>query len=792
MSPYDTESYPANIPPDIVARFRVFDSFPTPLGVVAERQCWIYANGLLAEKLNIRVGFGMSFEASGLDVRIGNYLQSGEMWIPLSMEMSFGSEQLWQLEMKPYPVDGFDLYLVELRPISYPKAEDLHLFHQTFIDSIPDPILVVSHNFIIEKVNKAAESVFGNKLLGQREMHCYSFLHQRNEVCAVCPLTQPNSQAGEFIEAINGRIFQVKTTPIRSADGKLVRFIDLLRDVTEIKQSEQLFKHIFENAPVGIAQGDVNTNILRANKYFGTMLGYTLEEMLHLSMPDISYAKETANEWETIQKVFNNELDSYTIDKRLKKRNGELIWVKANINAIRKHNREVAFFLIIAIDIDKEKKHLFAFQEKEATLQTVINNLPFGLWARDNKLVCYLQNQRSQSFWGDMSHKAPHELTISADVLEAWHAKYARVLKGETVSDEFNYINPEGNKITLKSIVAPILIDQTIQGMVGLDIDVTAQKQYEKNLKEAKERAEESDKLKTAFLHNMSHELRTPMNGIIGFSRLLQANELSYEKRVQFTRIIVESAQQLLLLVENLIDLSRIQTKQLEVRTQPVALAELFRVLADAYAPKADERGLTFEAVFDNRLRLKHIETDNERLRQILDNLISNALKFTAKGKIRFSCELNREWIEWRIEDTGPGISPEQEKIIFEGFRKTNVAVDANVRGAGLGLAISKALATMLKGSLSVVSSLGKGSCFILKIPHAIPTVAEAPTAKSEELPGGDLNGKTILVAEDEDINYLYLEAVLKQWGCAVIRAENGQQAIEICINNKKLYSYSN
>jgi len=235
-----------------------------------------------------------------------------------------------------------------------------------------------------------------------------------------------------------------------------------------------------------------------------------------------------------------------------------------------------------------------------------------------------------------------------------------------------------------------------------------------KELKKAKEKAEEADRLKSAFLANMSHEIRTPLNAIVGFSRILSETDPAQEERVAYSNIINESSDSLLMLVNDILDFSSIEANQLEIKKTGFGLRELFDNLYSTFSVsnKNNEVSLVLKAGED-----MNIFTDRLRLRQILVNLLQNAFKFTKKGYVELGyCEDKGELILY-VKDTGIGISPEDQKYIFDRFRKSDKQSDKAVRGIGLGLTISKRLGGLLGGSLTVESEEGKGSVFYLSFP---------------------------------------------------------------------------
>lgn len=293
----------------------------------------------------------------------------------------------------------------------------------------------------------------------------------------------------------------------------------------------------------------------------------------------------------------------------------------------------------------------------------------------------------------------------------------------------------------------------------------------------AKEKAEESDRLKSAFLANMSHEIRTPMNGILGFSDLLRRPNIMPQKAAQYINIINDNGHQLLSIINDIIDISKIEAKLVSVDKSAVNVKQLFNALADQFAPLAKSKGLSFEA--DNQLPDELVAlTDETKLRQILFNLIGNALKFTPAGGVSIAAKFQNSQLLFSIKDTGIGIPDSHHELIFERFRQVETTFSHQFGGTGLGLSISRSLVELLGGKLWLESKENGGSTFYFSIPCCEtqePNVKQNATIQSH-LPS--LAGKTILIAEDEDTNYLYLQELLQDTGARLIRAKNGADAV--------------
>jgi PAS domain S-box-containing protein len=316
-------------------------------------------------------------------------------------------------------------------------------------------------------------------------------------------------------------------------------------------------------------------------------------------------------------------------------------------------------------------------------------------------------------------------------------------------------------------------------------------KKAEQAIKAAKEKAEESDKLKTAFLANMSHEIRTPMNGILGFAELLDDNTLSPERRREFTSIISNSSKQLLTVINDIIDISKIESGLLKISNVHFNLNKLMReVLTTFHNLNARAGKSHIKLVFENGFSddNSNIFCDDMRISQVLNNLIGNALKFTNSGFVKFGYRQQNDLLLFFVQDTGKGIAGEKQQFIFERFRQVEESNTRRFGGTGLGLSISKGLVELMGGNIWVVSEENKGSTFYFTLPVKMQTITESPVREKlfVKLDAG-FNGKTILVSEDIQSNFHMIQIMLEKTNAILLYAEDGKQAVDTCRNNENI-----
>ena len=295
-------------------------------------------------------------------------------------------------------------------------------------------------------------------------------------------------------------------------------------------------------------------------------------------------------------------------------------------------------------------------------------------------------------------------------------------------------------------------------------------------LTDERRRAEAANVAKSNFLANMSHEIRTPMNGILGFSNILLRDELSAEGR-KHAEVIRTAARNLLGLIDDVLEFSKIEANKINLENEPIELRELVDELVALFRHSAEEKGLQLNVEYDEMLP-EWIAADPLRLRQILINLIGNAIKFTPQGAITLRLQRADEGLMLlELRDTGIGIPEEKREMIFEQFAQADNTLSRKYGGGGLGLSIVRRLVELMQGSIEVESRLGEGSCFRLRLPLVATQAPEDSGWSDETLP--QRFAARVLVAEDDAINRMVVTRFLQDFGCQITCVENGQLAIE-------------
>lgn len=316
--------------------------------------------------------------------------------------------------------------------------------------------------------------------------------------------------------------------------------------------------------------------------------------------------------------------------------------------------------------------------------------------------------------------------------------------------------------------------------------DISDRKKMLAELVIAKEKAEENDKLKSAFINNISHEIRTPLNGILGFGQFLADNNLSPDKRKEYYKIVKESGNRLMNTVTDYMDMALIVSGTMKPNIKEFAIKPLFEEIFEETKSLSVEKDINFVALIPDEHADLVINSDRKFLQKILNILLNNALKFTKEGSIISGYRIVPENIEFFVQDTGSGISPDKLNLIFEIFTQEHTSDTRGYDGSGLGLTIAKGLVKLLGGDITVTSEKGKGSTFTCSIPFDDKQIKNVSTIT--EVSGVSKTKKPlVLVVEDDDLNLLYMDSVLEIIGCDRIHAVNGAEAVNHCRQNPEI-----
>jgi PAS domain S-box-containing protein len=436
-------------------------------------------------------------------------------------------------------------------------------------------------------------------------------------------------------------------------------------------------------------------------------------------------------------------------------------------------------------------------EQNEQYLFNIVNNIADPVFVKDEKSRLLLVNDAFCEMF-KLSRDEILDKTLAEEVSPKERESFLKI-DTQVLLDGIENINEEsltlGNNepLIVSTRKKRFISDNGSKFLIGVIHDITQLKEAQKDLKKAKEKAEKSDMLKSAFLANMSHEIRTPMNGILGFSELLKNQELTGDKQQQYIGVIEKSGERMLKIINDIIDISKIESGLMELHLEEFDINELSDYLYSFFKPEAVAKGLEF--IYKRKLDSKAIivKTDKAKLLAILINLLKNAIKFTNTGSIEFGWESKGAFHQFFVKDTGIGIKGSQQKLIFKRFRQADLENKMALQGAGLGLSISKAFVKMLDGKIRVKSEEGKGATFYVSIPNNECFIEINKSEKNKEIL--DMKdfitpkkvGLKILIAEDDEISKLFMLEIVEEFANEVLTVKTGIEVVEICKKNKEI-----
>ncbi|WP_297088438.1 PAS domain S-box protein [uncultured Draconibacterium sp.] len=587
-------------------------------------------------------------------------------------------------------------------------------------------------------------------------------------------------------------------------NGKATRIVGTHTDITErkiaenkLRQSEEKLRLAINNSPLGICLNSMQGQYISVNKAYEKIVGYTEKELLEMSFFDITHPDYLENNHELFDTMASNKAPGFAIDKKYIRKDGTEVDVRIHAGTIQDSEGEPLFGMAFVEDVSWQKQAENKLKNSEKRFKQAEQIGKVGHWEY------YVDNK---TFWASDEAKLMYGFDLEQEFVSLEDAEKqipdsARtnkalmdlIEKDIPYDIDFEIINRKtGERISIHSIA---IAERNANGnpvkVNGVIHNITERLQFENDLLQAKEQAEESNRLKSEFLHNMSHEIRTPMNGIMGFANLLEEPETSEEQRKYYTSIIQNSSNQLLRIIDDILEISILETKQQQLVNKRFLLNDFVMELFAIFDLKAKDRKLPFYVKKGLADEESAITCDKTKLNKIISNLLENAFKFTSEGFVELGYYPEKESIVLYVKDTGTGISKENRERIFKRFSQENKGIAQSHGGLGLGLSIAKENAQLLGGEIAVDSEKGKGSTFKLILPFK--TELEEPADSNKQTTGKSRTKKQhckILVAEDEEVNYLYLETILKSVadiGCEVIHAKNGKEAVDACEKDRDI-----
>lgn len=646
--------------------------------------------------------------------------------------------------------------------------------------------------------------------------------------------------ATQLLKRKNGEVFLAEITlTFHKENNEVVRITSIVRDITEriqmeeaiisakelAEEGERKFKAFTNQAMEGITVADMEGNYVFINPAFCNMSGYTEKELLKLTVFDMKAKDQPQSSFYDSK----GELEGVPIRVNLQRKDGTEYLTEIVGKNIEIDNQK--FVLGTVRDITesveaenalKNSEHLLSESQKVARIGSYILDISKGAWESSVVLddLFGIDKDFNKDFEGWVKIVSPEDQSMMQDYFATNilknHERFNKEYRIKKINDKkVLWVHGLG-KLEFDGDGNPIKMIGTIQ-------DITERKQAEENLNDineklaaqneeyqalneeltetvehvqsintelakAKDRAEESDRLKSAFLANMSHEIRTPMNGILGFASLLKIPNLTGDQLKKYVSIIEKSGERMLNIINDLINISKIEAGQMEVSISPCNINDQMEYLYTFFKPEAEREGLDLS--FRNTLTSTEavINTDGEKFYAILTNLIKNAIKYSNEGSINFGYTKKGKNLEFFVKDTGIGIAKDRQEAIFERFVQADIEDTRVFEGAGLGLSITKAYVKMLDGELWLESELGQGSQFYFTIPYN-PEKKVKPSSQFniDKKTFVSLKKLKVLIAEDEEFSDTYLTIVLKNICSEILHAKTGRKSVELCKENTDL-----
>jgi PAS domain S-box-containing protein len=536
------------------------------------------------------------------------------------------------------------------------------------------------------------------------------------------------------------------------------------------------FRDAMEFSTIGTALVSLDGRWLYTNATIRNLLGYDDAELRATTFLELTHPDDLDGDMAHVGRLLAGEIAAYELEKRYLRKDGSAVWCLLSVSLVRNEQGEPQYFISNVQDIGKRKA---VELERERLMQRVTLAAragQVGIWEWDLQNDELLWDAQMCAFHGvDATSEPisfatvvatihPDDTGLMREAVAAWRAG------ADAVDIEFRVVHPSGEIRNLRGLGTALRgADGELLRLIGINWDVTETQRLT-------EQAHAANAAKSQFLANMSHEIRTPLNGILGMAQAMAVESLPDTQRRRL-QVIRESGDTLLAILNDILDLSKIEAGKLELEDVAFDLGELVRSTHSAFVTVAEDKALTFS--FDMGDAAGVYRGDPTRVRQVLSNLISNAIKFTAQGEVRIFARRGENGFELAVRDTGAGIAAAAVARIFSKFMQEDASTTRRYGGTGLGLSICRDLVEMMGGEIAVESEPGVGSTF--RASFALDRIGDAAAAaeRSEPQNAFQTSNLKILVAEDNEVNQLVIRTLLTQAGVEATIVDNGRDAVD-------------
>ncbi|CCQ10508.1 putative two-component hybrid sensor and regulator [Pseudoalteromonas luteoviolacea B = ATCC 29581] len=595
-------------------------------------------------------------------------------------------------------------------------------------------------------------------------------------------------------KAKSGRTYWVDTTifALKDEHQQPYAYIAIRTDISEFKSAESILMDysrqlelVMSSTAVGTWDWYIKSGVVQLNERWANICGYSLKELYPISVEtwqSLIHPDDLPECTEQLQAHWNGEMTMYQCKFRMKHKSADWVWVLACGKVIEWNEQgEPIRMLGTHLDINDAEQKTGTLQQTLSLVEATLEATNSGILVTDAKGKLLRANKQFFKMWHvedtNLSSRDDKELMkgLTAQLVDTDDARLRVKTLYKTPEIEAKEILHFKDGRVFERVSLPMSIDGEVVGRVWSFTDVTEAHHKQEELQKSQEIAEKASKAKSEFLANMSHEIRTPMNGVLGMLNLLRDTKLNDEQSHKL-RLATTSAENLLTILNDILDFSKVDAGKLELEFIDFNPARLLGELAETMALKTSEKQL--ELILDLRdLPLQFVKGDPSRLRQILNNLIGNAIKFTQQGEVIVRACMKQEDKGWRftcsVSDTGIGISKSAQNRLFSAFTQADASTTRHFGGTGLGLAICKQLCQLMNGDISLESKENEGSTFHFNL------FFDSSEHQPITIPRVDLKSLHVLVVDDNQTNREVICGQLTNWGIESVAVDSGRQALE-------------
>jgi PAS domain S-box-containing protein len=757
---------------------------------------------------------GAVAEKRALDECCRNALESGARGYSQEFHYKGNGQDLWlresvaiqQLSPGKYFLVGVAIDITANKQAELELAQSHSLVLAAF-ESTADGILVVSAQGVIKNFNQRFVDIWrlGEVLKKTRDdgTVLQAVLDQLTEpeqfMAKVRELyQQPEAESFDTLRFKDGRIVE-RYSRAQWLEKQVVGRVWSFRDVTELRQTEMELRtretrlsDIFRAMAEGMVLQNAEGRIVECNQAALSILGLTRDQLMGVTSLDPAWrtvrpdGSSFPGQDHPVMETLRTGNACRGVEMGVHKPDGSLVWIAINTEPLFDGQGRVSNVIGTFADISARRAMENALRESEERTRIFAEHAPAAVAMFDREMrylvhsAKWLKDYRLEN--RDIIGRSHYE--VFPEIGEAWKEIHRRCLAGATeINEAAPFDRADGTRQWLSWRVQPWLnAAGAIGGIVMFTEDITRRKQLEESLAAARDEALTASKLKSEFLANVSHEIRTPMNGVLGMADLLMDTSLTADQR-QMGRVIQASAQNLLTIIDDLLDFSKVEAGKFRLSSEEFNLAEQVDQAMALMVPRAVTGNISLQSDLPPDLPTR-LTGDPGRIQQVLVNLLGNAVKFTEKGSVSVavrpqpSVRPGRYAFRVEVRDSGIGITEEQKTRLFQPFMQADGSTTRRFGGTGLGLAISRQLIELMGGCIGCESEPGRGSTFWFELELAVPASTEPipPDSRPKEEP---LSSGRILVAEDQHANRLVMQLMLNKLGLAHTLVEDGQAVIE-------------